>query len=482
MRNSYRAIDLSRAPENLGPQVAAIAGFLFVAIAISVMLLYLPLVAVVAVLFGVMFLVVCLVNPYAGLLGYLCLEYIRFAEWVPSLMPFHLQRVLAATILIGWLFSRLRKNQKPLVSSRQNLAMILFFIVMMLSAATAVYRSLAFNFALDFGKMVIIYLLITNLLNTQRRLNLFVGFYILLNAWIAAGVILSYHSGGVILSEDMTRAYGFTESFGDPNDAATMIAAALPFMGLLIPVIRNRLLKALLVLTICVCLVGIILTGSRGGSLALAAVVLGIWLTSRRKMLIGGLLVFMVVGMWMAAPRGYRERISTIRNYQNEASSVSRQESWKAGVQLFKKYPLWGVGAGGFGVARARYYVVYGSYADWQTAHSVYFQLLAELGILGLLCFGWIIFGIYKDTRFIKRRLRGKSGSDEILQFIQALEISLFGLLVGGAFLSIAYYPSFYILASLAVAQKRLAEENYPETETEITPAPKSVTVIKNEH
>lgn len=67
-------------------------------------------------------------------------------------------------------------------------------------------------------------------------------------------------------------------------------------------------------------------------------------------------------------------------------SNSDRIFMWKAAVEMFKSNPLFGVGLGNFYIFYPQYR---SSWADLMntSAHSNYFQILAELGIIGLISY-----------------------------------------------------------------------------------------------
>lgn len=459
LNENVNSFDLSQAPENLGARAAIIGGVVVISILMGWMLLNLPLVVVAGVFVGTVFVAISLANPYWGLMGYLVWEFVRPAEMFPALAPFHLQRVIAMVVMAAWLLSRLRKDTPPLVASRQNKLMLLFGVVMLLSVATAVYRSQAFDFASDFFKIILIYFLIINLLSTQQKLNRFVWLFMALNGWVAFGVIKAYLTGDVVYSDGITRSIGLTAFMGDPNDLATSLAAAIPFAIFLFPAVKSKFGKFAMIILLISSLVAITFTGSRGGTIALAVMIFTLWLRSRYKVKAGFGLLVLMIAFWVLAPGGYRQRILSIHDFRNDATSVSRQESWKAGIFLFKHHPILGVGGGNFGVARAQQYAVTGSYADWQTAHSIYFQLLAELGFFGITSFLILVWSTFKDTKNTRCSLEQQANANLAIQMTLAIDVALVAFLSGGAFLSLAYHPTIYYLIAIAVAQKHIADQ-----------------------
>jgi len=89
------------------------------------------------------------------------------------------------------------------------------------------------------------------------------------------------------------------------------------------------------------------------------------------------------------------KRIKSIFNFE-ETSNKGRMEIWNATLNSFVRYPLLGVGIG-------NYPVVIGEPLEsgrrGASAHNLYFDIAAEMGILGLIVFLLILWEIFKKAR-----------------------------------------------------------------------------------
>ena len=180
------------------------------------------------------------------------------------------------------------------------------------------------------------------------------------------------------------------------------------------------------------CLVGIALTGSRGGYLSTglglgAFVVISLWFLKRLRsnrlgvMMIGAVILGVIViggaayGMSRNATIG--NRMSEIR--YDEAGQL-RPDMWQAALKQYKLSPVIGTGAGT--------YLYYGRQLrtpnvqrDPIHAHCDYLELLSEYGIVGCVLMGFFLAthihaGISGASNILKNRLRatGRSSSNEL--------------------------------------------------------------------
>ena len=136
--------------------------------------------------------------------------------------------------------------------------------------------------------------------------------------------------------------------------------------------------------------------------------------------------------------------------------------AWKSAIQMAGDNPLTGVGAGHFSVKYGIEYRPPGvgrTDIPWANAHSLYFLVLGELGIPGLLVYLWlIILNLLKNEKII-RSLTPENASDSRLmdrRLFVCLNSSMIGFAVGGAFLSATYYPHVFILAGVMEAGRHV--------------------------
>jgi len=131
------------------------------------------------------------------------------------------------------------------------------------------------------------------------------------------------------------------------------------------------------------------LSFSRGGYLALAAVVLGAVLFHRRRLLMLGLAVLGLAGLFLVPPIRHRILIETQNVYGNTIQS--RLDLWTAAVKLIEHRPLFGAGLSGFQQMSAPYYSHFHTLANFIDPHNIVLNFWVETGLLGLIAFTWIM-------------------------------------------------------------------------------------------
>jgi O-antigen ligase len=132
------------------------------------------------------------------------------------------------------------------------------------------------------------------------------------------------------------------------------------------------------------------LSFSRGGYLALAAVVFVAAVLHRRRLPLLGAAVVALVGIAMIPPIRTRILIETQNVYGNTIQS--RLDLWTAAVKLIEHRPLVGAGLSGFQEMSAPYYTHLHTEANFIDPHNIVLNFWVEVGLLGLIAFAWIMF------------------------------------------------------------------------------------------
>lgn len=102
--------------------------------------------------------------------------------------------------------------------------------------------------------------------------------------------------------------------------------------------------------------------------------------------------------------------IPTSRNYLYEkftfqdSSQQVRLSQWRETIELLKDHPIMGVGLSGYPIALTQYHHDL-QYEIFQYPHNIILNIWVELGILGLVAFGYLVFGIWKLVWTTKKQL-----------------------------------------------------------------------------
>jgi hypothetical protein len=143
--------------------------------------------------------------------------------------------------------------------------------------------------------------------------------------------------------------------------------------------------------------IGVVVTAlsfSRGGYLALAAVVAGLALSHGRRLILLGLGVLFGGALAFVPPISHRILIETQNVYGNTV--FSRLELWSAAVKLLEHRPILGAGLSGFQERVAPYYARAQTSANFIDPHNIVLNFWVETGLLGLIAIVWIFVTAFR--------------------------------------------------------------------------------------
>jgi putative inorganic carbon (hco3(-)) transporter len=231
-------------------------------------------------------------------------------------------------------------------------------------------------------------------------------------------------------------------------------------------------LGALLVIPFCAA--GVFLSLSRGGLVALGAVLLGApLLAGRWRPAMAGLLVLVAASGFLyftqIAPLPARERI-TMSN-----GGSGRTALWTIGLRMVEAHPIGGVGVGNFPAASPNYVLQPGllerdelifSVAP-KVTHNTYLEILAEMGFPGLLLFLGIV-GTSLLCALRAARLWSLRGAVGMEALARGVLLGLIGLLVADFFISEMYGKLLWTMLALgpamfAIARREVRDGSYAE-------------------
>lgn len=248
--------------------------------------------------------------------------------------------------------------------------------------------------------------------------------------------------------------------FGDENDFALMMNVALPIAFYLGRTQKGwkRLLFWMAAISF---ILGNMVTASRGGFVGLVAVGTVCWLSSKHRLRAIPVLVVLAILAWNFAPPLSKEKIQGLGlNSAEKDTGKDRIELWKVGWKAFVDNPVIGVGQGNMPVVMNKYRFDKSEESFWthdmwgRMTHSVYLTLLPELGVIGTIIFVLILKELYVKKKKINEyctRITNREESSDIENLNLALQVSLFGFLITGIFLSVLYYPPFWNISALSI-------------------------------
>jgi len=248
--------------------------------------------------------------------------------------------------------------------------------------------------------------------------------------------------------------------FGDENDFALMMNVALP-IAFYLGRTQKGLKRWLFWMAAISFILGNMVTASRGGFVGLVAVGTVCWFSSKHRLRAIPVLVVLAILAWNFAPPLSKEKIQGLGlNSAEKDTGKDRIELWKVGWKAFVDNPVIGVGQGNMPVVMNKYRFDKSGESFWthdmwgRMTHSVYLTLLPELGLIGTIIFVLLLKELYAKKKKINEyctRITNREESSDIENLNRALQVSLFGFLITGIFLSVLYYPPFWNISALLI-------------------------------
>ena len=114
-------------------------------------------------------------KPYLIVLLYLFIEYMRPQTLYPVIDVLPYGKIIITMGILGYMLQK----SKHKVNNSANRLMILFFLVILLSSFFGLSLDLSMFYWLDFISWMLVYYLITNIINTEKRFLLFILLFLL---------------------------------------------------------------------------------------------------------------------------------------------------------------------------------------------------------------------------------------------------------------------------------------------------------------
>ena len=380
----------------------------------------------------------------------------RVHQLFPLLSPLKPVFVSAALAIVLYVVQQGGARRIRWVRSPTTTHLLLLLLWVALSVPGALHQGLAFSLLTNFMKTVALYVLIVGSVRGFRDLERLAFVYFAAASVFSVVVLTRFPVGG-----NNWRLGGLY--YYDANDFAVFAVTAVP-LGLYFGLTQTQLHRRLVSLGgVLAVLIAFIWSGSRGGFLAMLAVVAFLLFRYTAMRLHWRLLTMalIIATGWLTASDRYWTQMATILQADNDYNRTElngREKIWRRGIGYMLSHPVFGVGASNFGVAegtispQARLQER-GIGVRWNAPHNSFIQVGAELGVPGLLLLLAVIgsafvtlHGVAKVERALSTRSRAPP------QLAQAMQASLVCFVVGAFFLSLAYAEMLYSLVALAVA------------------------------
>lgn len=347
------------------------------------------------------------------------------------------------------------------VSSPVNLYLLLFAIAIYISSLNAYFPETSAEYHIDFYSWFVIYFLVINIINTKERFYIFLMILLFCSAKIAIGTSQTWAIRG--FSFTTWGLMGPRGYFQNSGELAILMVTLFPLAYYLLQSMLKRQVRwwekvLLLVFTITPVLT-VLGASSRGSQIALVVIMLLMFRKNifKVKALIG--IAILVTGMLFLLPDEQKQRFSDMGE---DGTSKQRILYLENGWQMIKDHPFTGVGYFNF----PEYYDIH--YPEdllresAELPHNIFIQVGTDTGFVGL--------GLYLIMIFYSLRLSFRSASrlpaEHVFRSIAAgLGYGIVGFVIAGQFVTVGYYPFFWISLAFIVALNNVVRKEMDELE-----------------
>jgi O-antigen ligase len=363
--------------------------------------------------------------------------------FIPSTSKSILNRFTLVAALGVWLFTVITKR-RHLVISKATLSMFGFLVWSLLTLLWAPYLDLAVERIIQYTSRTSLFLLlILNEINSKQTLNRFMNIIAFLGLIIivicfAALVFNGYQPGTPLEVFGMNR-----------NSISEVLLISMP--GVLWSVFiaatdKRRLFMQLSVIYILLALFLTVITGSRGGLIAMLSTLLTFWLWKPTRPW-GKIGVIILVILLLSTPFIFSTVIMRF-TLEDSATLGGRTLIWQAAVQLIQENSLFGVGIGNASRLIMPYLSLITETWDMteRALHNPLLQIWAETGLIGLIFYtATLLLAIWSFLKqFIKHMKTETEFWTSYSSIIFAVSVGLLTIWIKGGGMELA--PSYFLI------------------------------------
>jgi len=292
--------------------------------------------------------------------------------------------------------------KRPFIFTPLDKPILLFLFFILISGLLGKNPVLSFKDFIESNWFICLYLMVVNFIKTRK-----IAVLLLCVMFAAGGLnglygIIQNLTGGLDLFQptgsenilkygDQIRATGTFSIY--MTFAGQMILLLLFGIGFLLWFPKNPM-ALFLIFTLPPIFAGLLFSFVRGAWLGLISGILFVGFFKKKKhflLIICPLMILMVSIIIFYSP--FRQRAVGIINTQTDYSNLERIHIWTTSYEIFKDYPIMGIGGGNFRDVMDKYQ----NRKSFSHAHNNFIQIGVENGLIGLALYLYIWFLFFKE-------------------------------------------------------------------------------------
>lgn len=335
-----------------------------------------------------------------------------------------------------------------------EILLAVFSFILIASCLTAYQPQASYDEISIYLSWILIYILIANAIDTEERFLIFVFTFLLYNFKMSQHATRSWAEDGFAFRDwGTTGAPGWFQNSGEFGIQMCIFLPLIVAFVLALGHIWPRWMRLFAWGVAGSAVTGIVGSSSRGALVGLAAV--ATWQILKSKHWFRTLLATVAVAgmVYLIMPDEQKVRFQSMGE---DKTSVSRATYWHDGMEIMNDYPVLGVGYANW----PEYYSVH--YGVRALPHNIFIQAGAELGYPGLIALFALIGASFLVNRGTRELSRPPGGSRFVYLMAHGLDGAMVGFLASGFFVTVLYYPFFWINLAMTAALRNAARNKSP--------------------
>ena len=373
--------------------------------------------------------------------AYLFFEYVR-PQGIWPILDFYPYwgRTFIMLAFLGWFF----QPKKKFIWTWATSGIFAFLLIIILSSFTAYWPEESWKKFMVFFNWVVIFFVLTQIVTTRQQ------FFVLLLIFLLASFKLSQF-GAISWAEIgfSFRSWGIRGPrgfFENPGELAIQMLIFAPISLFFIQGIKEHvkpwLVKILYLMPITAAFT-VMGTNTRGGQLALAVQIIALIMMTKNRIKVLIVVSLITFSGYSLLPDEQKIRFESSGE---DDTSVQRLLYWEHGWTMIKEHPWFGIGYYNFIPYYERHHAddIIGWRGYAELPHNIFIQVGTDTGFSGLAVFGLLIIGCYISMRRIIK-IAEENNDKFVSNIAKGMNIALIGYVVAGQFVTVAYYPYFWI-------------------------------------
>lgn len=298
-----------------------------------------------------------------------------------------------------------------------------------------------------FIKCVFLYFSFIEAFTDEKRIRIFLS-VLFLSAFITvlSGIYQHYMGrdfikGILIGTENFVSTHRISSTFYSANGFGAyllpVIALAVQLLYTAVTSKKNWILAGVSALFLILLLVSLCWTYSRSSWIGYFSILFAMALLDRRKIILSTAIFLICILIFLPSLDKVRhmhlivDQDAALQKSESigsllEQGGSGRRAYWEKAISVIRTSPVWGTGLNTY----ARIIMKNPDTKQWWYAHNCYLQLTAETGLIGLLCFLWMLFVLLRNGFYYCHQIKDLWP----LTFMQGAVSGLLGFLVQSFF------------------------------------------------